>query len=97
VLVRICAPATITHRFALGHDTPAVRLLVGSGFRGATRLAAGDPAMIGGFLHANAAEAGRAVDELIEELQPLRRALAGPAADLARALERGREAREAVA
>ena len=63
-----------------------MRLLVSSGFRGATRLAAGDPAMIGGFLHANAAEAGRAVDELIEELHTLRRALSGPAADLARAL-----------
>jgi prephenate dehydrogenase len=82
---------------AAREESAGVRLLVGSGFRGATRLAAGDPAMIGGFLHANAAEAGRAVDELIEELQTLRRALAGPAADLMRALERGRRAREAVA
>lgn len=82
---------------AAREDVDDVRLLVGSGFRGSTRLAAGDPVMIGAFLHANAVEAGRAVDELIEELRTLRRALAAPAADLALALARGREAREAVA
>jgi len=42
----------------------AVRDLAASGFSGATRLAAGDPGMVGGFLAANADAVRDALKEL---------------------------------
>lgn len=73
-----------------------VRALVSSGYRGATRLAAGDPGMIAGFLSANAQEVGAALDELGRVLARFRSSLGDPDR-LAALLAEGRLAREAMA
>jgi len=83
-------------RVAGSLDAGAARPLVGSGFRGATRLAASDPAMVAGFLAAIAPEAKTAATEL-------QAALAGLAAtldreeDLRRWLAGAQRARERLA
>ncbi len=61
-----------------------------SGFAGATRLAASDPAMTAGFLSANAAEVRAAAGDLREALGRLLDALDGDGEALAAALERAR-------
>ncbi|HEY1331540.1 MAG TPA: prephenate dehydrogenase [Actinomycetota bacterium] len=73
-----------------------VRSLIAGGYRGATRLATGDPAMIAGFLGANAAEVGAAIDGLCAELSGLRDALPHRQR-LAEMLATGRAARGALA
>jgi len=78
-------------------DGDVVRLLASTGFRGATRLAAGDPGMVAGFLQANREEVRRAVDELIGALLPLRHLLDDEDGELVGALAACRAAREAVA
>jgi prephenate dehydrogenase len=78
-------------------DGDVVRLLASTGFRGATRLAAGDPGMVAGFLQANRAEVRRAVDELIGALLPLQHLLEDDDGELVGALAACRAAREAVA
>jgi len=78
-------------------DGEVVRLLASSGFRGATRLAAGDPEMVAGFMQANRVEVRRAVDELIGALLPLQHLLENEDGELVGALAACRAAREAVA
>jgi len=78
-------------------DGEAVRLLASTGFRGATRLAEGDPGMVAGFLQANRTEVRRAVDELIGALLPLQHLLEDEDGELVGALAACRAAREAVA
>ena len=78
-------------------DGDVVRLLASTGFRGATRLAAGDPGMVAGFLQANRVEVRRAVDELIGALLPLQHLLEDEDGELVGALAACRAAREAVA
>jgi len=78
-------------------DGDVVRLLASTGFRGATRLAAGDPGMVAGFLRANRAEVRRAVDELIGALLPLQHLLEDDDGELVGVLAACRAAREAVA
>lgn len=60
--------------------------LVGSGFRGATRLADSDPGMVAGFLSANAEEVRAALAELREAMDRLETGLAAGPAELARLL-----------
>jgi len=81
------------------HDGEIVRLLASTGYRGATRLAAGDPEMVAGFLAANRVEVRQAIDELIgTTLLSLRRVLEDDRLEeLPRALADSRAAREAVA
>ena len=78
-------------------DGDVVRLLASTGFRGATRLAAGDPGMVAGFLQANRVEVRHAVDELIGALLPLQHLLEDEDGELVGALAACRAAREAVA
>jgi len=78
-------------------DREAVRLLASTGFRGATRLAGSDPAMVAGFLAANRVEVREAVGQLIATLLRLQRALEDDRlSELVPALRDCREAREAV-
>ena len=91
-----CALAIVTGE-GLPDDRQTVRLLASTGFAGATRLVAGDPAMIAAFLHANREEVGRAMSDLVQELGRLGRAIDDPAPDaLVAELARGRAARRAV-
>jgi monofunctional chorismate mutase len=70
-LVRLAA----AERAAVGGD----RLLVGPGFVGASRLAAGDPSMTAHMLASNAANLRNSIEETIEILRQLARDLdAGP-------------------
>ena len=78
-------------------DQEAVAALIGGGYHGATRLAAGDPRMIGEFLSANAGELRGALDELRSALDELAAALAGDPSGLVRLLAEGRAARDAAA
>lgn len=91
------ALAAVAGRLAEESDD-APRLLASTGFAGATRLAAGDPAMISSFLRANAKEVRGALDDLVRELTLLGRLLEDddPAA-LRDALAAGNVARRAVA
>jgi prephenate dehydrogenase len=92
-----CALATVAGALAIG-DGDAPRLLASTGFAGATRLAAGDPAMIASFLRANAPEVRAALDDLARELTLLGRALeASDPAVLEDKLAAGNAARRAVA
>jgi prephenate dehydrogenase len=86
-------------RVAEGVASPeVVRTLGSSGLAGATRLAASDPVLVGGFLSANAEEVRAAARELVDALEGLVRAvdrgveaaagaLAGPAEDAPRLRE----------
>jgi prephenate dehydrogenase len=68
---------------------------IGPGFRDMTRLAGGPPEMWSEICMANHTEIRRAVDELIEELETLRRATANKSAVEIRAyLRRARNLRE---
>ena len=79
------------------HDGEAVRLLASTGFRGATRLAQSDPAMVAGFLAANRVEVGAAVGQLIETLVRLQGMIREDRlSELVPALTDCRVAREAV-
>ncbi|MFN2589281.1 MAG: prephenate dehydrogenase [Actinomycetota bacterium] len=55
-----------------------VAQLSGSGFRGATRLAASDPKMVAAFLSANRAEVRAAIDQLLTVVRGLDRTLNDP-------------------
>lgn len=77
-------------------DPDAVRALLGGGYRGATRLAAGDPAMIGQFCSANANELEAAVAELRSALDALSEAAARGSEPLRAALAEGRAAQALV-
>lgn len=87
-------------RVAEGVASPeVVRTLASSGLAGATRLAASDPVMVGGFLSANAEEVRAAARELAEALEGLVRSAdigaEAAAGALARAAEDFRRLREA--
>ncbi|MDQ4005760.1 MAG: prephenate dehydrogenase [Actinomycetota bacterium] len=71
------------------HDE-SVRDLATSGFEGATRLAASDPAMVAGFLRANSDQVRDSIRELRERLEKLEGAL-GDRDALARLLEEDAE------
>ncbi len=75
------------------HDLQAARDLAGSGYRGATRLAASDPRMVAEFAVANREQLGAALGELGRELSRLSAALAGGADPLALELARAGAAR----
>jgi prephenate dehydrogenase len=64
-------------------DPASIAELSGSGFRGATRLAASDPAMVAAFLSANRTEVKAAVAEFRASLTDLERALDLGTAELA--------------
>jgi prephenate dehydrogenase len=91
-----CALAIVTGD-RVPDEGQTIRLLASTGFAGATRLVAGDPAMIAAFLHANREEVGRALSDLVEELGRLGRAIDDPDPDaLVAELARGQAARRAV-
>jgi prephenate dehydrogenase len=63
-------------------DREEVAALVATGYAGATRLAASDPAMVAGSLAANADQVRLAVQELVESLEAFVSALSQEAAGL---------------
>jgi prephenate dehydrogenase len=92
-----CALATVAGALADGGGD-ALRLLASTGFAGATRLVAGDARMISSFLRANVKDVRAALDDLVDELSVLGRALADPDPGvLEHALAAGAAARRAVA
>jgi prephenate dehydrogenase len=72
-------------------------LVAGTGFAGAVRLARSDPAMVAGFLAANAAEVQAAVSELRAALARVSRAIGGGPAELAALLAGARAGLEELA
>lgn len=91
-LPHLCAAALAIAAAGAGPKAPSV---AGPGFADATRLAGSDPAMVAGFLSANAAEVRAAVDEVRSTLNRLVDLLDDPAR-LAAALEDARRARDGV-
>jgi prephenate dehydrogenase len=94
------APHMVAFALALAASAdgaqPAARPdLVGSGFRGTTRLAASDPAMAAGFLTANAAATREALARFRRTLDRLESSLDAPEA-LGHLLAEARVAREAL-
>lgn len=87
-LVRLVA----AERAAVGDD----RLLVGPGFVGASRLAAGDPAMTAHLLASNAANLRNSIDGMIEILRELARDLEVGPESLAAGLDDVRALRESL-
>ena len=87
-LVRLVA----AERAAVGDD----RLLVGPGFVGASRLAAGDPAMTAHLLASNAANLRNSIDGMIEILRELARELEVGPESLAAGLDDVRALRESL-
>jgi prephenate dehydrogenase len=77
-------------------DLGAARALAASGFGGTTRLAASDPAVVAGFLAANADEVEGALRSLHGALERLGSALAEGPLPLADALAAARRARREV-
>lgn len=95
-LPHLLASALATVAAGGGRDPSLTRALAGTGYRGATRLAASDSRMVAAFLDANREQVGAALQEFRGELDRLALALASGPVSLEAALEVGRAGRALV-